>query len=352
MSNTVYGAVIGYGGMGGYHVRKINECRGMKLAGVFDTDPARLDFARSQGIKAYQSQAELLADKKITFVTVATPNDVHKDIVIACLKAGKHVICEKPVAMNTAELDEMIKVSEECNRIFTVHQNRRWDEDFRTIRKICESGKLGNVFRIESRVHGSRGIPAGWREEKVHGGGMILDWGVHLLDQMLTMMREAGAYPVSVYCTETHVTNQECDDGFTAIVKFDKGPEWMVEVGTNNFIQQPRWYAMGSNGSAIIEDWACNGKVTRIYNWTERTVAPISAGAGLTMTMAPRKSNTIRDYKITKVRSNWLEFYKNMLNAIKGKEEIIVKPAEFRQCLLFIEAMFESAEKNQTVYLK
>ena len=351
MNKTIYGAVIGYGGMGGYHVNKINECRGMKLAGVFDIDPAKQQKAVDEGIKAYESQAALLADPKISFVTVATPNDVHKDIVIAALKAGKHVICEKPVAMDSAELDEMIKVSKECNRIFTVHQNRRWDEDFRTIRKICESGKLGNVFRIESRVHGSRGIPAGWREQKAYGGGMILDWGVHLIDQMLTMMREAGAYPKSVYCTVTNVTNQECDDGFTAIVKFDKGPEWIIEVGTSTFIQEPRWYALGNNGSAIIQDWACNGKITRIYNWNERTVAPISAGAGLTMTMAPRKSNTIRDYKINKVRSNWLEFYKNMLAAIKGKEEIIVKPEEFRQSMLFIEAMFKSAAENCTVEL-
>ena len=351
MSSTIYGAVIGYGGMGGYHVRKINECYGMKLAGIFDIDPEKIILAQTNGIKAYASQAELLADPQISFVTVATPNDVHKDIVIAALKAGKHVICEKPVAMDSAELDEMIKVSQECDRIFTVHQNRRWDEDFRTIRKICESGKLGNVFRIESRVHGSRGIPAGWREEKAHGGGMILDWGVHLIDQMLTMMREAGAYPVSVYCTQTNVTNQECDDGFTAIVKFDKGPEWIIEVGTSTFVQQPRWYALGSNGSAVIQDWECNGKITRVYNWTERTVAPISAGAGLTMTMAPRKSNTIRDYQIRKVRSNWLEFYKNMLNAIKGKEEIIVKPEEFKQSMLFIEALFKSVAENKTVEL-
>ena len=68
--------------------------------------------------------------------------------------------------------------------------------------------------------------------------------------------------------------------------------------------------------------------------------------------MAPRKSNTIRDYKISKVRSNWMEFYKNMLAAIKGKEEIIVKPEEFKQSMLFIEAMFKSAAENKTIELQ
>lgn len=348
--SIIYGAVIGYGGMGNYHACKMNELRGVRVAGVYDIDPAKIELAKSRGLKTYESREALLSDPAVNFVTVATPNDVHKEIVIDCLRAGKHVICEKPVAMDSDELAEMIAVSQECGKIFTVHQNRRWDEDFRTMRKICEDGKIGHVFRIESRVHGSRGIPAGWREEKEHGGGMILDWGVHLIDQMLTMMREAGAKPVSVYCTTSNITNAECDDGFTALVKFDCGPEWLIEVGTSTFVQMPRWYALGDNGSVVIDDWWCNGKITRIYNWNERTVAPISAGAGLTMTMAPRKSNTIRDYKIRKVKSDWLGYYKNFIAAIKGKEEIIVKPTEFQQSMKMIEAMFESAEKNQTIY--
>lgn len=351
MSKTIVGAVIGYGGMGNFHAEKMQTVHGIKLAGVYDTDPRQNDLARSRGIKAYASREELLADPQIDLVTIATPNDVHKEIALAALKAGKNVICEKPVAMNSAELDEMIAASEKYGKLFTVHQNRRWDEDFRTIRKICESGDLGRVFRIESRVHGSRGIPEGWREEKEHGGGMILDWGVHLIDQMLTMMREAGTKPVSVFGTATFISNEECDDGFTAIVKFDKGPEWFLEVGTCTFVHMPRWYALGENGSAIINDWDCSGKITRVFNWNERNVAPISAGAGLTRTMAPRNSRTVRDYKIRKVRSNWSEYYKNVIAALNGKAELAVKPSEIRQSMKFIEALFESIEKQQVITL-
>lgn len=351
MSKSIVGAVIGYGGMGHFHADKMQTVRGIKLAGVYDIDPARNEFAVSEGIKAYASREELLADPQIDLVTIATPNDVHKEIALAALKAGKNVICEKPVAMDSAELDEMIAVSEKYGKLFTVHQNRRWDEDFRTIRKICESGDLGRVFRIESRVHGSRGIPEGWREEKEHGGGMILDWGVHLIDQMLTMMREAGAKPTSVFGTATFVSNEECDDGFTAVVKFDRGPEWFIEVGTCTFIHMPRWYALGENGSAVIEDWDCSGKITRVYNWNERNVAPISAGAGLTRTMAPRNSRTVRDYKIRKVRSDWSEYYKNVIAALNGKAELVVKPSEICESMKFIEALFESIEKNQVITL-
>ena len=351
MSKKIVGAVIGYGGMGNFHAGKMQSVYGIKLAGVYDIDPARNELARSRGIRAYASREELLADPSIDLVTIATPNDVHKEIAIAALKAGKNVICEKPVAMNSAELDEMIAASEKYGKLFTVHQNRRWDEDFRTIRKICESGDLGRVFRIESRVHGSRGIPEGWREEKEHGGGMILDWGVHLIDQMLTMMREAGAKPVSVFGTATFVSNDECDDGFTAVVRFDKGPEWFIEVGTCTFVHMPRWYALGENGSAVIDDWDCSGKITRVYNWNERNVAPISAGAGLTRTMAPRNSRTVRDYKIRKVRSDWSEYYKNVIAVLNGKAELVVKPAEIRQSMKFIEALFKSIEKQQVISL-
>ncbi|MDD3154474.1 MAG: Gfo/Idh/MocA family oxidoreductase [Victivallaceae bacterium] len=349
MSGKLGGAVIGYGGMGHFHVEKMCEVRGIGLRGIYDIDPKRSSEAQSKGIHAYESREALLADPKIDLVTVATPNDFHKEIVIAALKAGKNVICEKPVSLDSEELEEMIAAAKQYDRLFTVHQNRRWDEDFLTIRKICESGTLGRVFRIESRVHGSRGIPAGWRECKRQGGGMLLDWGVHLIDQMLTMMRAIGAKPVSVYGTCTNVTNTECDDGFTALVRFDKGPEWVVEVGTNTFVQIPRWYAMGENGSAVIEDWACNGKIVRVHQRTENNVAPISAGAGLTRTMAPRNEKTIHTYQLHKVKADWSEYYKNVVATLNGRAEIVVKHDELRQSMKFIEAVFESFRTGNTI---
>ena len=217
-SKVIGGAVIGYGGMGNFHSEKMQTVNGIKLIGVYDIDPERNQLAESKGIHAYSTREELLADPKIDLVTVATPNDVHKEIVIAALAAGKNVICEKPVSMNSAELEEMIAAANKYGKLFTVHQNRRWDEDYLTVKKLFDENQLGRIFRIESRVQGSRGIPSGWREEKEHGGGMVLDWGVHLLDQMLTMMGSRKL--LSVMATETHITNDECDDGFTAFCRF------------------------------------------------------------------------------------------------------------------------------------
>ena len=106
---------------------------------------------------------------------VAVPNDLHKELSIQAMDAGKHVICEKPVALDSAELEDMIEAAQRNQVIFTVHQNRRWDEDFRIVQRLYEENTLGKVFHIESRVHGSRGIPGDWRNTKEHGGGMVLD---------------------------------------------------------------------------------------------------------------------------------------------------------------------------------
>ena len=179
--------IVGYGGMGGWHAKyfteKNSDC--VNLLGIWDIKEERRQAAEEKGIHAYSSLEEVLADERVDFITIATPNDVHKEIAVAAMKAGKHVISEKPVTLSSEDLEEMIAASEKYGKLFTTHQNRRWDADYLMIRDLYREGKLGKTFSIESRVQGSRGIPGDWRGEKEHGGGMILDWGVHLIDQML-----------------------------------------------------------------------------------------------------------------------------------------------------------------------
>ena len=177
--------IVGYGGMGSWHGNIVKDIDGLTVKGVYDIKPERGEIAKERGFQSYHSLEELLSDEEIDIVLVSTPNDLHKPIAIQAMRAGKNVVSEKPVTLSSADLAEMIRVSEETGVLFTVHQNRRWDEDFLTMKKIYDENLLGGVFRIESRVHGSRGIPGDWRQEKEHGGGMVLDWGVHLLDQIL-----------------------------------------------------------------------------------------------------------------------------------------------------------------------
>lgn len=183
--------------------------------------------------------------------------------------------------------------------LFTVHQNRRWDEDYLTMKHIYEKEALGKVFRIESRVHGSRGIPGDWSNRKECGGGMILDWGVHLLDQIMQM---SDKKVVSIYSEVSYVTNENCDDGFTATIKFEGDLTVVVEVGTSNFINLPRWYMLGENGSAIIYNWNLDGKIVMVSDWEKRDAVPVVTAAGLTK--IARGQRLADEFQVKKVYTN------------------------------------------------
>ena len=340
-------ALIGYGGMGAWHVDKLRTVAGISIRGIYDIDPARVKAAEADGLYAYPSLEALIEDPDVRLVTIATPNDVHRDIAIAAMRAGKDVVCEKPVTLCSDDLQAIFDASQETERLFTVHQNRRWDEDFLTVRRIMAENTLGRVFNIESRVHGSRGVPGDWRNKKRHGGGMVLDWGVHLLDQLLLMVKEDV---ISTYCTVSHVTNDEVDDGFKAIITFASGLTAHVEVGTSNFIDLPRWYVQGENGTALIRDWAMNGEIVKVSDWEKRDAVPVVTAAGLTKTMAPRTDETIRRFPLPEVTSDVRDFYRNIIRAIGGEAEPIVTHAQLMRVMRLMEAMLLSAERNEVVH--
>ena len=342
-------ALIGYGGMGRWHVEKLRTLPEFEIAGVYDILPERREAAVKDGLTAYDSLESLLADASVELVTIATPNDLHRPIAIQAMAAGKHVISEKPVTLSSRDLQAMIDASRKYGRIFSVHQNRRWDEDFLIIKQIYEQNSLGRVFNIESRVHGSRGVPGDWRNTWLQGGGMILDWGVHMLDQLLMLVDEPV---VSTFCTVSHVTNDEVDDGFKAIITFGSGLTAQVEVGTSNFINLPRWYMQGENGTAVIHDWALDGEIVKVSDWEKRDAVPVVTAAGLTKTMAPRTEETIQRYPLPKVTSDVRDYYRNIARAIRGEEKQLVTHAQMMRVMRLMEACFKSAEENAVVHTR
>ena len=342
-------ALIGYGGMGRWHVEKLRTLPEFEIAGVYDILPERREAAVKDGLTAYDSLESLLADASVELVTIATPNDLHRPIAIQAMAAGKHVISEKPVTLSSRDLQAMIDASRKYGRIFSVHQNRRWDEDFLIIKQIYDQNSLGRVFNIESRVHGSRGVPGDWRNTWLQGGGMILDWGVHMLDQLLMLVDEPV---VSTFCTVSHVTNDEVDDGFKAIITFGNGLTAQVEVGTSNFINLPRWYMQGENGTAVIHDWALNGEIVKVSDWEKRDAVPVVTAAGLTKTMAPRTEETIQRYPLPKVESDVRDYYRNIARAIRGEEKQLVTHAQMMRVMRLMETCFKSAEENAVVHTR
>ena len=343
-------AVIGYGGMGGWHTKYIGGSDVAALAGVYDIKPERNELAESRGIHAFASLDEVLNDKTVEAVTVAVPNDDHEEIVIKALEAGKHVICEKPVTLTPESLERMIAAAKKNGKIFTTHQNRRWDKDYLAMKLIHDSGMLGEVFNIESRVHGNRGIPSDWRKEKVHGGGMLYDWGIHLIDQMLMIFGFENLE--SVYCVCDHITNKEVDDGFRLDLNFMNGQLATVEIGTYNFISMPRFYLRAEKGTAIIQDWREETKVVECTSWNESNIAPVKTAAGITKTMAPRDDMTTRTYTIPQPESDVHDFYRNFVKAARGEEPQFVTHDQMRTDLKAIMAAFESAKSGKTVPIR
>ena len=339
-------AIVGYGGQGAWHANWAMKSDVVELAGIFDIAEKRVNAARENGIHTYASREELIADKTVDIVLCATPNDVHKDIVIDALRGGKHVICEKPVALSVGEFDEMCDAAREAGKIFTVHQNRRYDVDYLAMQSLVNSGEIGETVNIESRIHGSRGIPSDWRCHKPQGGGMILDWGVHLIDQMLRLIPEKIT---GVYCEVTNITTNEVDDGFNLHLTFESGKRATVEVGTYNFLPLPRFYMQAKNGTAIIDDWQKKCRIAKLKAWCEKEVLPVQTAAGITKTMAPRDEITLDFYEIERPTSDVHDYYRNLVKAIDGKEEIFVKLAEVRRVLLVMEAAFVSAEKKEAL---
>ena len=339
-------AVIGYGGQGTWHCRQILASDVASLSGVYDIKPERNAAAEAAGIHAYKTIDELLSDSTVESVVVAVPNDCHKQLVTDSLKAGKNVICEKPADVTVSAFDEMTAAAEKYGKLFTVHQNRRWDVDFLAMKKIVSSGEIGELINIESRIHGSRGIPSDWRCTKAQGGGMILDWGVHLIDQVLQII---SSKIVRVYCTETFITETEVDDGFKLSLYFEDGKTAYIEVGTYNFIAMPRFYLQCRSGSAIIEDWRKNAQVARMKAWTEKEVIPVQTAAGITKTMAPRDEITLDIYEAERPSSDVHDFYRNFCAALDGREEPVIKHCEVRRVLEVMEAAFKSHDCRQAL---
>jgi len=349
--------IIGFGGMAHWHATHASAIPGVKYVCAYDVDPKQMESAKEMGIRPCESLEELLNDESINFVLVATPNHLHKEMVIKALRAGKNVMTEKPATMRVADWDEMVAESEKAGKVLTVHQNRRWDKDYQAMRQSVEDGTLGKVYSIESRVFGTVGGMYGWRAFKAYGGGMVLDWGVHLFDQLLYMYPDKKIVDVKAELMHLLEVNKEVDDYFKVMLKLEDGPVLTVEVGSYAFRALPRWYVVGDNGTLEIVDFTMGndgkegGGITRPRFGMEGKVAPVvvQTPAGPTRMMAPRPPETREELPLPRPDADWTELYKNLVDVIDNGAELIVKPAQVRRVLRLMELVFESAELGHSI---
>ena len=234
--------VIGYGGafnMGRQHLQEMQKA-GMTPVSVADVDQDRLQVAKEDfpGIETYTSSTAMLEGSDVNLIVIITPHNTHADLALECLQAGRHVVCEKPLAITTAECDRMIEAARENDVILSTYHNRHWDGCIlRAVEEICEKGVIGDVIRIEAHM-GGYGKPSDWwRSSKSISGGVLYDWGVHLLEYSLQIL-DGNMTEVTGYSSTGHWASHTAwgedtnEDEATAVVRFDNGQLLSLRITT------------------------------------------------------------------------------------------------------------------------
>ena len=257
--------IIGFGRIGVEHANWINASQSARLLAVDDVTPARRALADRHRVHVYGDIEALLADPAVEAVLVSTPTAMHFEHASRALAAGKHVMVEKPIALDLPQARALVEDAERRGLVLSVFHNRRWDLDYLTVRAAIESGAFGKVINVESRLGqfascvgpAAREYHPNWRNESAFGGGGLYDWGSHFVDQLWRLMLPAK--PVRVYAQlRGNVWSSDCDDFARVLIDFDdgggalgRGAVGLVEINTTTSRPLPRWHVDGTAGSAF-----------------------------------------------------------------------------------------------------
>lgn len=249
--------IVGFGRIGAEHAGWIAQASGVRVAKVADATPARRELAERKSIATVESPAALLEDPSIDAILVATPTSMHHDHAAAALRAGKHVMVEKPMALTLPLARELVALAESQRRTLSVFHNRRWDVDYLTVAQSIRGGVYGSLTNVESRLGqfascvgpAAKEYRPGWRNEASFGGGGLYDWGSHFVDQLWRLLWPAR--PVRVFAQlRGNVWTRDCDDFARVSIDFDTGVAALCEINTTTTRPLPRWHLDGTAGSA------------------------------------------------------------------------------------------------------
>lgn len=347
--------IIGYGFMGKTHHRMLLDSFAdtYKVVAISEINPQQLETIYDD-VKVYEDYRDLLKDDEIDTVIISLPNDLHKESVILAAQHKKHIICEKPVAMSTSELKEMIEAIDQNNVKFTVHQQRRYDIDFRTAKEVYDSNTLGDVFTIQSKLYGFNGNMHDWHVYPEKGGGMLFDWGVHLIDQVMWMV---DSKVESVYADLRNVINENVDDYFKILLKFENNTFAEVELGTY-FLSDKKdwferhWFIGGNNGSYYSDGFYPQGKVVKTARLLENVPNKITmTAAGPTRSFGPPADDLLQVSEVDVANTKHTMFFTDYYESRINNTEFFIKKEEVYDVLKVMEAVRTSSSQNRVVYL-
>jgi scyllo-inositol 2-dehydrogenase (NADP+) len=261
--------VVGYGGafnMGKAHLQEMQQS-GMTPIAVAELDAERLAVATTDfpGIATYRNVEEMLAKSDVDLITVITPHNTHAALGQQILSAGRHCVLEKPMAVTTEECDALIATAREQDVLVSTYHNRHWDGWIMKALEVVQSGTIGDIVRIDLRM-GSHATPKKWwRSSRTISGGVLYDWGVHLLEYALQLM-PADVTEVSGYAFEGHWASQPDaafpptdanEDEAQVVVRFATGQR--VNLTVTQLDTNPKrgfMEVVGTKGAFLWADWA------------------------------------------------------------------------------------------------
>jgi predicted dehydrogenase len=322
MSNGLRVGIAGYGLAGRYFHAPLLKGVGFEVVGALTSNVERIAHLRHDfpDAKPVSTIDELLA-LKLDLLVVASANIVHAEQAIAGLRAGVPVVVDKPMGLNLAQTEDIIKVSKETGVPVTTYFNRRWDSESLTIKRVLSEGLLGEIFRLDSRFERFRpeGNPHSWREFMTfeEGGGKLLDLQPHLISIALDWFGPAELK----YASVRSIRNM-ADDDSVLVLRHESGVDSYLSASEVIGANGPRIRLSGSKGSLLIHDLdpqealLRSGKYPKGGTWSEQTSTRSFLHQGDQVTEIPSEPG------------NYAIFYSLVADAINGKGDWPVSTSE------------------------
>lgn len=346
---TIRVGVIGAGGIAQRsHIPAYLNTPGVELVAIADINEKKLDYVADKFSipRKYTDYHELLAQADIDAVSVCTPNYLHVPISIDALKAGKHVLCEKPIAVKGADAEAAIAAAKRYNKIFMGALCQRFSPASQLLRSQIESGKFGDIYYVKGGYIRRRGIPGlgGWFTTKEQsGGGSMLDIGVHALDRMYWLM--GAPEPVAVSGTVFQAFKDDAVDGGWPPFDTRVGD---VYAGINNVEDLASGYVTFDNGATLLIEaiWASNVEPMSYTQFLGTRAGAIDDPRGLRI--FGEESGTLTNIEpLLDTRVNVFEAeIAHFTDCIRTGKEPITLPRELINVAKIIEAIYKSAENG------
>lgn len=348
MLKPVNVGLIGFGYSGAtFHAPVIQTVNDLKIQKVVSSQPEKVKRQLSDAT-VVSSVDELLCDPEIELVVITTPNKTHFPIAKAALHAKKHVVVEKPFVIDVDEADELIQLAEKQDCLLSVYQNRRWDNDFLTIKACIRSGLLGEIHTYEAHFDRYRPeVRVRWREQNLPGSGILYDLGSHLIDQALHLF--GSPVTVSADLMEQR-PGAQTTDYFHLVLGYEGGLRVILHSGSMVKNPGPRFQVHGTKGSFIKygmdsqEESLKRGAKPGDPGWGEDR--PEQYGTVTTSVNGLEFSGTIKT-----LAGSYETYYQKMAAAIRKRAPLPVTAEEARETIRIIQAAIQSHNEKRTILL-